>query len=253
MKKDAFEARMRRFETAHDLTIIPGVYLVARLDGRGFTRLTKERYPFEAPFDSRFRDYMIATVEHLMKSGLSVIYGYTQSDEISLLFGPDDSVFDRRLRKLDSILAGEASACFSLQLSGVACFDCRISQLPTEELVVDYFRWRQADATRNALNAHCYWLLRKQGKSARQANAALLGSSVAAKNELLFASGVNFNRIPNWQKRGIGFHWEEVRKPGRNPKTGERTLAIRRQLKVEHELPKQDAYGDYVRAILARV
>ncbi len=36
--------------------------------------------------------------------------------------------------------------CFSLKLGQPACFDCRISQLPTAELVVDYFRWRNEDA-----------------------------------------------------------------------------------------------------------
>ena len=37
----------------------------------------------------------------------------------------------------------------------LAAFDCRISQLPSLDLVVDYFRWRGEDARRNALNAHC--------------------------------------------------------------------------------------------------
>ena len=50
------------------------------------------------------------------------------------------------------------------------------------QLVVDYFRWRQEDATRNALNAHCYWLLRKEGKSMKDATNALLRLSVTEKN-----------------------------------------------------------------------
>jgi len=36
------------FETAHDLCVLPGLHMVARLDGRGFTRLTKEVHQFEA-------------------------------------------------------------------------------------------------------------------------------------------------------------------------------------------------------------
>lgn len=31
--------------------------MVARIDGRGFTRLTKEVHKFDAPYDERFRDY----------------------------------------------------------------------------------------------------------------------------------------------------------------------------------------------------
>src|ERR1700736_5479120 len=97
--------------------------------------------------------------------GFNVVYGYTESDEISLLFGLGENSFGRKLRKLISVLAGEASAKFSLLLGAVASFKSRISQLPSLELVVDYFRWRSEDAHRNALNAHCYWLQRKQGKS----------------------------------------------------------------------------------------
>lgn len=67
MKFDDLDARLRVFETAHDHCALPGLYLVARLDGRGFTRLTKDVHPFEAPFDVRVRDLMVATTEHLMQ------------------------------------------------------------------------------------------------------------------------------------------------------------------------------------------
>ena len=137
MKFDDLDAKMRVFETAHDHRVLPGMFIVARLDGRGFTKLTKQKRPFEAPFDATFRDYMVSTTEHLMDCGFRVIYGYTQSDEISLLFHPDEQSFDRKVRKYNSILAGEASATFSLLLGDVACFDCRISQLPNTDLVYD--------------------------------------------------------------------------------------------------------------------
>ena len=250
MKFDDLDAKMRRFETAHDHCVLPGIFMVARIDGRGFTRLTKEVHAFEAPYDVRFRDYMVGTVGHLMNCGFRIVYGYTQSDEISLLFHRDDDLFDRKLRKLDSVLAGEASAFFSLQLGGLASFDCRIVQLPSEQLVVDYFRWRQEDATRNALNAHCYWLLRKAGKSVKEATAALLGQTTTAKNELLFQHGVNFGKLPNWQKRGLGVCWETFAKTGTNPKTDEPTSAVRRRLAVDLELPMKEGYEEFIRARL---
>ena len=62
-----------------------------------------------------------------MTCGFNMLYGFTESDEISLLFSPDENSFGRKLRKLISILAGEASAKFSLRLGDMACFDCRIS------------------------------------------------------------------------------------------------------------------------------
>jgi len=252
MKFDDLDAKMRVFETAHDHCVLPGIYIVARLDGRGFTRLTKEVHQFAAPFDEKFRDLMLATTEHLMDCGFRLIYGYTQSDEISLLFHPDDDSFHRKLRKLNSVLAGEASAKFSLQLGAMGGFDCRISQLPTVERVCDYYRWRSEDAHRNALNSHCYWMLRQQGKSESAAANFLLGMPVAEKNELLFQNGINFNDLPNWQKRGVGIYWETYQKPGKNPKTGEEVMAERRRLKRDFDLPMKEAYENFIKDLLVK-
>jgi tRNA(His) guanylyltransferase len=250
MKFDDLDAKMRVFETAADSCVLPGLYMAARIDGRSFTHLTKEIHHFEAPYDVRFRDYMVATVEHLMQCGFWVIYGYTQSDEISLLFHRDETAFERKLRKYNSILAGEASAKFSLLLGDLAAFDCRISQLPSEDLVVDYFRWRNEDAHRNALNAHCYWMLRKQGQTMNQATGAMLKLSVAAKNELLFQNGINFNDLPNWQKRGIGLYWETYEKPGLNPIRNETVVTERRRIRVDFDLPMKETYDELIRKLL---
>jgi hypothetical protein len=43
-----------------------------------------------APFDARFRDYMVETTARVMNCGFRVTYGYTQSDEMALLFHPDE-------------------------------------------------------------------------------------------------------------------------------------------------------------------
>ena len=251
MTFDELDEKMRVFETAADFCVLPGIFMVARLDGRSFTRLTKEVCRFEAPFDERFRDLMVATTESLMTCGFRVIYGYTQSDEISLLFAPDETQFGRKLRKYTSTLAGEASGKFSLLLGQVATFDCRISQLPNVELIVDYFRWRNEDAARNALNAYCYWMLRKAGLNEQQATSRLAGVSVGQKNELLFQQGINFNDVPNWQKRGVGLYWEEYDKPARNPVTGSEVVARRRRLKKDCDLPMKGQYGDFVRGLMA--
>ena len=229
MTFDELDHKMRVFETAHDYCILPGLYIVTRLDGRSFTRLTKEKHSFETPFDDRFRDYMIGTTRHLMDCGFRILYGYTESDEISLLFHPEEQSFGRKMRKLNSILAGEASAAFSVSLGDLASFDCRLSQLPTLDGVADYFRWRQEDAHRNALNGYCYWTLRQHGQDARQATQVLVGASVAQKNELLFQHGINFNDVPDWQKRGVGLYWEDYAKAGINPQTGETVTANRRR------------------------
>jgi tRNA(His) 5'-end guanylyltransferase len=251
MKFDELDGTMRVYETAHDHCVLPGLYMVARLDGRGFTRLTKEVHRFDAPFDERFRDMMLTTTEYLMIGcGFNVTYGYVQSDEISLLFALEENSFGRKLRKLHSVLAGEASAKFSHLLGAVAVFDCRISQLPSVALVVDYFRWRNEDAHRNALNAHGYWLLRKQGKTVGEATAAMAGLSTAAKNELLFQNGVNFNDLPLWQKRGAGLWWEEYDRQAENPLTGETVVARRRRVRHNLALPMKDDYSTFLHTLL---
>ncbi len=246
MKFDDLDKIMRVYETTYDISVLPEVYIVARFDGRGFTRLTKEIHQFKAPFDENFRDHIIVTIEHLMNCGFKVIYAYTQSDEISLLLDLKTDIFNRKLRKLNSILAAEASAKFSLLLKNIGCFDCRISQLPNIILVVDYFRWRQQDAYRNSLSSHCYWCLRRDGNSANKATSIMEGVSQADKHELLFQHGINFSDLPTWEKRGVGLYWEQYQKIGHNPLTGENTLTTRNRIKKDFNLPMKDEYSQFI-------
>jgi tRNA(His) 5'-end guanylyltransferase len=250
MKFNELDKKMRIYETTGDTSVLPDIYIVARIDGRGFTKLTKDVHQFEAPYDVRFRDLMVETVKSLMLCGFKVIYGYTQSDEISLLLDINEDSFNRKQRKLNSILAGQASAKFSLLLGDIGVFDCRLCQLPTKSLVIDYFRWRNEDANRNALNSYCYWTLRKRGISAKGASDRLLRLSVAEKNEILYQEGINFNDVPDWQKRGTGIYWEEYEKEAFNPKTKESVLAARKRLKINLNLPMKEEYNSFVHMFL---
>ena len=252
MRFDDFDRIMRVYETSSDRCVVPGMYIVTRIDGRNFTRLTKETCRFEAPFDTKMRDLMAETVRHLMGCGFTVIYGYTESDEISLLHSLRETAFSRKHRKFNSILAGEASAIFTHLLGKPAAFDCRVCELPNKPLVLDYFRWRMEDAHRNALNAHCYWKLRSEGKSQREATSLLSGMNTSQKNELLFAHGINFNDLPLWQKRGMGFYFREVEKQGVDPRDGSPVSAVRRELITDQTLPMNDAYALLLDDIMLR-
>ena len=250
MKFDDFDVQMRVYEQSLDQIILPDMYIVTRLDGRSFTRLTKEICKFEAPFDTRFRDMMIETVNALMQCGFRIIYGYTESDEISLLFHYNDNSFGRKVRKINTTLAGEASAAFSLMLGRVATFDCRTVPLPNKERVADYFMWRQEDSHRNSLNAHCYWALRKEGIDQNTATSELEGKSVGYKNELLFQKGINYNDLPSWQKRGIGIYFRDIEKEGYNPVKDEKTVVTRRELFADFEIPYGDEYRTFILDII---
>ncbi len=234
MNFEELDKKMRSFEQSLDQVILPELYLAVRLDGRNFTKLTKEICRFEAPFDTRFRDAMIDTTKHLMQCGFRIVYGYTESDEISLLFHPEDHTFGRKTRKINSVLAGEASACMSLKLGTVACFDSRVIPLPNLERVKDYFSW----------------MLRKKGVSAREATKQLEGQSVSWKNELLFSENINYNNLPSWQKRGIGLYYSAYEKVGYNPLTNQEQPAVRNKLITELELKTGNEYQEWVISLL---
>lgn len=246
MKFSDLDKTMRQYEEALDINIIPNLPIVVRLDGRGFSTLTKD-LKFKKPFDNNFKTYMIEVVKTLMKDvGFNFVYGYTQSDEISLLLHREDNTFNRKLRKLNSILASEASSQMSLILNQRATFDCRVIQLPNLELIQDYFSWRQEDAHRNSINAYTFWTLVDEGNTPRKATSLLNKTSKRTKLEILNNRGVDFNSTPTWHRRGIGIYYDEVLKEGFNPITKETTMVVRKKLIVDEELYYNHAYRDFI-------
>jgi tRNA(His) guanylyltransferase len=247
MKSDEMDAKMRLGECFHELRALQGAYIVIRVDGRSFSRLTERTCV--KPFDTEFHRKMTDAAKAVLTS-LHGAYAHTQSDEISILLPHATNLFDREVEKLVSVAASSATASLSLSLGAPVEFDARLWLGARRGDVVDYFRWRQADATRSALNNWCYWTLRKEGKSVKEATRAMLGLSVAGKNELLFSRGINFNDVPAWQRRGSGVYWETIAKEGKNPRTGESVPATRRRLRVDDDLPMKEAYGKFVREFL---
>ena len=246
MRFDDLDKIMRAYEESIDQYIEHDKIIIARLDGRSFTKLTKETCDFKRPFDEKFRDIMIGTVMHLMKGcGFNIVRGFTESDEISLLLASDSTQFNRKVRKLNSILAGEASAYFSLQLGIPACFDCRIIPLPDQERVDDYFSWRQEDANRNALNSWCYWTLREKGYNAADAQNLIKGKSIEEKKELLSQYGIDYDTLPRWQRKGVNVTWKEIGKEGWNPLTETKTVTTRKELRHDLKLSEDFPKGSY--------
>ena len=246
MRFDDLDKIMRTYEESLDQYIEPDMIIIARLAGRSFTKLTKVTCDFKKPFDENFSAMMVATVMHLMKDcGFNIVRGFTESDEISLLLASDSTQFNRKVRKLNSILAGEASAYFSLQLGIPACFDCRIIPLPDQERVDDYFSWRQEDANRNALNSWCYWTLRDKEYNAADAQEIIKGKSIEEKKELLEQYGITYELLPEWQRKGVNVQWHTGEKEGWNPMTQTKTVTTRKELRHDLQWPSdfpRDAY-----------
>jgi tRNA(His) guanylyltransferase len=248
MDGDRFEAQNRAREYFHDLRLLPGAWPIVRVDGRSFSRFTEER--FDKPFDARFSQ-MMRTVASGLVEQLGGMLAYTESDEISVLLPRDWDLFGRKLEKVVSVSAGIASSVFSLAAGEPAHFDSRVWLGTSIDDVVGYFSWRQADAARCALNGWCYWTLRKNGCSAREATRRLERATASTKNELLFEHGINFNDVPAWQRRGLLLRWEEVDHVGHNPITGESVPTVRRRLTTAADLPMGEGFRETIASLLA--
>lgn len=245
MKASEFDVQMRQAEWFHGLKVPNGMWIVLRLDGRSFTKLTKE---MEHPFDIRFHHWMEATARHVFED-FDCIYGVTHSDEISLLLQPDTDMFDREVEKLVSVSASLASSQFTYASQGLASFDSRIVMFADANEVASYFLWRQMDAHRGCLNSYAYWTLRKErGLTARAATSQLHGMATDTKNAFLFDQfGINYTTdVPLWQKRGTGFYWSMYEKQGWNPQSRGEEWALRRILTIDDELPYAASYSKFL-------
>jgi tRNA(His) 5'-end guanylyltransferase len=243
---------VKKFEEVYDLSVLANIYLVVRLDGRCFSSLTEKR-GYQKPFDDIFNKTMCNIVEYIMRdSGFNILYGYTQSDEISFLFDKDTDCFNRRVNKLTSVLASLAASVFTSCTNEIVSFDARISYLPTLENVLDYFKWRQHDASRNALNGYCYWELRKK-HTQKYAVDFLNGKSSAQQQEILFQQGINYNNVVGWHKQGIGFYWKKEKKSGVNPTTNEKIIGERNKLHKDVTLSHGKDYEILLHKILTGV
>jgi tRNA(His) 5'-end guanylyltransferase len=150
---------------------------------------------------------MVAATRQLVKNVQGCVMGYTQSDEISLLIRDWDTLttqafFDYDVQKMTSLMGSIASNAFNFTLreyeepvnfSDLAQFDARVHNLPKEE-VVNYFIWRQQDASRNSVQMfghHFFSQKRMHG---------LKNSEV--QDMLMLEKGINWNDVPTWMKRG---------------------------------------------------
>ncbi|MDP2925063.1 MAG: tRNA(His) guanylyltransferase Thg1 family protein [Nanoarchaeota archaeon] len=240
-----YEQEMRGFEIYDNLKVKPNCYFIARLDGKGFSKLTKEM-KLKKPFDNNMHVAIVKAIKKLMFETGSVI-GYSQSDELSLLFDKSSCFFDRRIEKINSVLPSMMTAfCMEQEFfkNFHPIFDCRILVAQTKKEVFSIFKWRQNDSLRNCLNSYAYWYLRFSGKTERQAEDILKDMKGNIKRELLLKEfDINFKDIKTWEKNGTFVLRERYEKEGFNPKEKKKVLAIRRRFKeVSKEFENSDEF-----------
>jgi len=226
---------MENREIFSNITTVPPVFV--RLDGRAFHRLTAE-LELEKPFDDRFNHAMVSVCTALVaESGLSPVFAYTFSDEISLYL--EKLPFSGRVEKIDSVAASFAASALILSL-GVdepLAFDARIIQA-TPGFAIEYMLNRQDEAWRNHLNAYCQQALISDGMSAKKAAATLKGMPAKELHELMHARGVNLAKTPAWQRRGVIVRKMVTEKEGYNPKTKKTVVAQRSAVTADRDLPQ---------------
>ncbi|KIG15832.1 tRNAHis-5'-guanylyltransferase [Enhygromyxa salina] len=190
---------------------MPLVPFCARIDGKCFSRWTEG---LARPYDERLSTLMQQVTAQLVSETQAVI-GYTQSDEISLMFYTSTHAaapfMDGRIQKLTSTLASMTTAWFNAGVPALlperverpALFDCRVWSLPNQDEAVNALLWRERDATKNAISmaARHYY-----------SHDEVMGRSSSQRQELLFRAGVNFNDYPPFFKRGSFFQRREVQR-----------------------------------------
>lgn len=225
---DALGDRMKTYENISRIYLPKRLPVIIRVDGRAFHTFTRG---FTRPFDKVLHESMWCTTESLCNQIGGVKLAYTQSDEISLLLTNDDTQetepwFGNNLQKLVSIASSIATLAFNqyfydtfkawmgdpdaqpdqLDLLNAydkavmkAQFDARAFVLPPSE-VVNYFIWRQQDATRNSIQLVAQSLF---------SHKELMRKNTDQLQEMIFQKGINWNDYPTYYKRGLCY----VKKP----------------------------------------
>ena len=237
-KHTDLDIRMKSFEAYKDNMVLPENYILVRLDGVGFSNLTK-RIECKKPFDNDFMLSMVNTTKYLLEQVPDIDIGYTQSDEITLVFKRDTGFFARRPEKLTSVLAGMASSAMSAYLQNPAVFDARVIVLPNKDLVNQNLAWRIEDSVKNCRNLYVYWNLIQEAELTPDVVQTLMhGRDAAWQNNLLYESfGINFNNIQNDHKRGTLLYRVKSTKTGFNPISGNPELAIRSSVFIDRSIP----------------
>lgn len=238
---------MRTGEWYHSLTVPKNCWIVIRVDGRGFTKLTRD-LELEKPFDRVFSTHMERVAKELLLQLDGAIYAYTESDEISVLLPPNFDMFNRSVEKLVSVSAGIASSY--LEYDGH--FDSRIWVGIDETEVIRYFTWRQEDAARCALNGWVYYTLIKNGATRRSATQQMKTKNRSWKHDVLHEHGINFNDLPRWQRRGLAVYYETFVKDGWNPITHQVVQATRRRVVTNRELPMREDYAEWLHELIQK-
>ena len=226
MDTSALAKRMKKYEAVPKNALMRRTPVLIRVDGRAFHTFTKG---FQKPFDDVLMRVMQDTMKYLCENIQGCVFGYTQSDEITLILIDykklnSEAWFDYEVQKMCSIVASMATMAFNRffmyeyeefnrwiyegsptdedkRLNDVyynamckgAMFDARAFNLPKEEVTNNIY-WRQLDASRNSIQ-----MVGQANFSHRE----LLNKTCDQIQDMLMTQrGINWNDMGTSYKRG---------------------------------------------------
>lgn len=178
-----------------------GAPIYIRIDGARFSKFTRG---MERPFDIRLSKSMIETTKAIMQDYHSLI-GYTQSDEISLVFydSEHETHHGGKYQKIVSRLTSKATAAFmriaaenglsDFIIRQLPEFDARAFSLPSLDDAARVLLWRELDATKNAIS---------MAARALYSHKKLHGKNSKDMLKMIAEKGIVFNDYPRFFTRG---------------------------------------------------
>lgn len=235
-----FDKRMKKYEYVSRTYLTTRTPVIIRIDGKAFHTFTRG---FKKPFDDILSKSMQETMKYLCENIQGCVFGYTQSDEITLVLVDyqklDTSAwFDYNVQKCASVAASMATMkfnkvfnelaeecrkaieyresggdepdeyCVTIDIAAKrgAMFDARVFNIPKEEVCNNIY-WRQQDAIRNSIQmlGRAYFSDKQMhGKGMRQ-----------VQDMLMNEKGIDWNDTPTKYKRGSCCVRDADKKTGR--------------------------------------
>jgi len=210
--KDSIGDRMKSYE-AHETSrrSMKRLPICVRVDGRAFHTFTRG---LARPFDEGFSRAMIETTKFLVQETHAKI-GYTQSDEITLVFWDEsheaEPIFGGKFFKLTLVIASLATAKFMsmipdhmpTKVGKLPSFDARIFQVPSLAKATNLLLWRWIDARKNSIS-----MVAQAHFSPKQ----LHGRTQNDRLVLLDGLGVTWQAFPDHLKWGTFVRQEAVQR-----------------------------------------
>eukprot|EP00171_Calliarthron_tuberculosum_P009732 IDg9732t1 len=213
---------VKKFE--EDDRLLPGCWAVVRLDGRGFTKLSKVQ-AFTKPNDENALRLMNAAAAVVMHKFSEIVLAYGQSDEYSFVFRRETALFNRRKRlcRASSHSSRQHTLCIGLATSAIRRF--------RHQYVLIHV---PATAALFADSLCSLPLMRASGVSTFEAERRLKGTFSNDKNEILFTEfGINYNNENPMFRKGSTIIRNIEAKPNGNSATVQTNGKLREESTVQ--------------------